>query len=377
MKLNVKKYLALLLAVTITAACVQGNSRAVLEGVYFSAANDQLLDLNADSIPFWSNGELYISSQFFQNTDLNVLFVYSQSMNLAMLHNKTENLKFDLTKSTVYDNDGKNYAGYAIKKSGQIFFPINLVCSFFGLSWSITQTSTIPLLRITNGQEVLSNTAFIDAASSMMATRYAAYEKQVEAIPPQQEVTTPPSPPPIHATDGQKVHLIFKSYSPETTREILQFMDKDCYATFLLTVEQMSDGDLLRQLVGTGHSVVISIQSATEESIREELLKARELMWNAACAPLHLVWYDGKLDITQLLSELGFVSISANFTPKGTPLTSSKAALTLFKKIGQYQEDISVFLGYDNDCLGGIRELIDQLQKAEYILSSCRLTMKQ
>lgn len=369
-----KRTCALLLALLIAVTCVQGNSEAVLDGVYFSAANDQLLDLSEETMPFWSNGELYISSQFFQDTDLGIMYVYSPSMNLAVLHNRTTNLKFDLANSTVYDNDNKFYSGHAIKQSGQFFFPINLVCSYFGLKWSLTHTSTVPLLRVTNNQAILSDTAFIDAASSMMLVRYAAYKKAIQNTHPQQNTPQPPSPPPIHAADGQKVHLILKSQSSETTREILTLMETNCFATFLLTVDQMSDGDLLRQLIGTGHSVVVQVQGNTEKMIREELLHARELMWNNAHAPLHLVWYEGKLDISQLLDETGFLSVSAELSPKGLQLKSSKAALTLFNKIGQSQEDITVFLGYDRDCLDGISTLLDHLQEAQFHLSSWRLT---
>lgn len=378
MKLKKKRLCALLLSLLISLTCLQSNTNAVLDGVYFTAANDQLLDLTAETMPFWSNGELYISSQFFQSTDLGVMFVYSSSLNLAVLHNKTTNLKFDLTNATVYDNNNKYYSGQAITQSGQFFFPISLVCNYFGLRWSIIQTSTAPLLRITNSQVILGDAAFVDAASSMMLSRYNAYKKQLQQNQRLPEIITPtpqpPSPPPIHAASGQKVYLLLKSQSGEATRETLKLMDDQCYATFLLTVDQMSDGDLLRQLIGTGHSVAVHIQSETEDEIREKLRAARELMWNAACAPLHLVWYEGKLDISQILEEYGFASVSADFTAKNASLKSSKTALTLFNKIGQYRKDVSVYLGYDGDCLNGIHALIGHLQEAHFRLSAWRLT---
>ena len=121
--------------------------------------------------------------------------------------------------------------------------------------------------------------------------------------------------------------------------------------------------------------MAVHIQSETEDEIRDELRAARDLMWNAACAPLHLVWYEGNLDISQILEEYGFASVSADFTAKSSSLKSSKAALTLFNQIGQYREDVAVFLGYDGDCLNGIRALIGHLQEAQFHSSAWRLTI--
>ena len=46
--------------------------RAVLSEVYFTAVNEQLLDLNSETMPFLYGGVWYVSSRLFEGTDLGV-----------------------------------------------------------------------------------------------------------------------------------------------------------------------------------------------------------------------------------------------------------------------------------------------------------------
>ena len=389
MKRWIKKCTAFLLACLITVSLFHDKGRSILEGVYLSAANDQLLELTEDTMPFYSGGQLYISNHFFMGTDLGVHYVRNRSMGLALLYTNKTDLRFDLVNLTIYDKDGKNYSGRAIEKNGIVFFPIDLVCQFFGLTYSVTATSTAPLVRVTSATAILSDRRFIDAATSQMTARYEAYEKKytestqnsepskppvVEPLNP--PVVEPPNPPVIQAQSGQMVFLILSGTSRE---EIQAAMDRmgDSKATFLLTVQQMEDGDMVRSLLGRGHGLALRIQSETEDEILNELNRARTLVWNASMTLLQLVWYEGDFDISGLLAGQGCIALKAEIDRRDIPVRSAKRAEALLSVIGRYREDVSVYLGTDAECKDGLKHLVSILEKAKYHLSFWRLTAYQ
>ena len=372
MKRWIRKSVALVLALMMTVSIVCHEGSGVLEGVYFTAANDQLLDLTADTMPFYSGGQLYIASSFFVGTDLEVRYVRNRSMGLAMLYTTKTDLRFDLVNSTVYDKNGTTYSGRAIEKNGTIFFPVDLVCQVFGLVYTISPTATVPLIRVKNSSVMLSDRRFIDAAMTQMAQRYAAYEKSLEQNNPVED-PVPPSPPPIQAAEGQKVYLILSSGSPEETCAAMDRLG-DSKATFLLTVQQMENGDLVRQILGRGHGLALQIRSTTEEEILGELQRGRELVWNASLTLLQLVWYEGSTDIAPLLSQQGCVRVTAEIDRREQPVRSQKRASALLTMVGQYREDVSVFLGVDADNKDGLGYLLTDLQEAQYRLCAWRLT---
>ena len=135
--------LAVLLALTL----VPNRGRAALEGVYFTAANEQLLDLTSETMPFYSGGVLYVSSKVFEGTDLGVTFVYNSTTKMAMLYTARTDLRFDLANQTTTDKNGNRYQAYALERNGYVFLPIGTVCGFFGLMWTINETGIAPLIR--------------------------------------------------------------------------------------------------------------------------------------------------------------------------------------------------------------------------------------
>ena len=245
-----------------------------------------------------------------------------------MLYTTKKDLRFELMTGRTYDKDGEEYDGSAVEKNGHVFFPLDLVCRHFGLSWSLSDTAYAPLVRIKSDSAKLSDRSFIDAASLMLASRYAAYEKLVNSTQPPEEDQNGNTgedaddnknnnkddnkgnepqkdpvedPPPIQALDGQRTYLILNGQSAESVWEAMELLG-DSPATFLLTVQQMEDGDLIRAVLGSGHAIALLVQSGAADEVGEELLRARELVWNASCSLLQFVWCEGDDVPTQLWS---------------------------------------------------------------------------
>lgn len=346
---------------------------AVLSGVYFTAVNEQLLELNSETMPFLYGGVWYVSSRVFEGTDLGVNYARNYNANQAMLYTAKIDLRFDLDAQTITDKNGNTYAGCAIDRGGVIFFPLPLVCSRFGLRWSITDTETVPLIRVKSASAVLTDREFIDAAIQMRS-RYSEYERAVtaaESSPPPGTVTPPEDDPPL-AAEGQKVYLLIDSQSPEDTLALLDGLGQR-QATFLLTAEEMESADLIRALVAGGHGVALEVHGETAEEIDWEIARARDLMWQSACAWLELVWRPDQEDTDALLAQLGCVQVRSELTASGGLSRASQAA-ALMRSIGRYREDVAVYLGGDGGGMPGLSALLEDLETGGYHVSAWRLT---
>lgn len=366
MKKRMRRVCSLLLAVALVLCMAPATGRAALSGVYFTAANDLLLDLTSDTMPFWSGNTLYVSSRLFEHTDLDVMYVKNSSMGLAMLYTTKTDLRFDLRRNNAYDRDGNTYKGRAITKGGVVFFPVDLVCRYFGLTWTYTETETAPLIRVKNSGAILDDKNFIDAATRRMNDQYASYEKWWRESGGQSG-----SWPTVQAAEGQKIHLIIETRSAEDTMKLLQNMGTS-QATFLLTTEQMGDGNLLRALVGQGHAVALLVTAEDAENAEQEIRLARELLWKNTCSWLNLVWYSGEADLSALAEELGCFPVTAELDRSSTGLTSTTRVRNLLTAISRYRSDLPIFLGADSSCGEHLPLLLEGLNSGEYRVCAWR-----
>lgn len=379
MKLH-QRLTALLMALALLLLLPPTPGRAAGTGIYFTAVNDQLLDLSYDTMPFYSNEVLYVSSRLFEGGELGLSYGRNVNLGLATLYMQGSDLdlRFDIAGQTAYDKQYNVYNGYAIEKGGIVFFPLNLVCRYFGLSWSYNETDTIPLIRVKSSAVILSDFRFLNAAKTLMQTRYddfvrvtppaprpgtTATAPEQSDPPPEQPPEQPPDQAAVQAAEGQKIYLIFDG---PTAPDILPALG-DTKATFLLTAEDMTDGDLVRSLVARGHAVALRIQGGTLEEAEAELQEGRAALWRAACLWLELVWYDGGTDFSSLEDSQGLVRVRS--LAGGSGMSPSE----LLRSIGQHREDIGVYWGSISrpDALS---ELLDLLTEARYQMSAWRLT---
>ncbi len=364
MKNRLRRFAALALALLLLACLTGVPVRASADGVYFTAANDQLMELTADTMPFYSNDVLYVSSRLFEGGELGVSYARHTSLGLATLYSSSLDLRFDLAGQVAYDKQNNLYPGYAIERGGVVFFPLNMVCRYFGLTWTQTATDTAPLIRVKSGSVVLSDADFIYAATRLMSARYSDYERAQGGRP-----VTPPGPndpavtdPPIQAAEGQKVYLLFDGGA---ARDLLPALD-GVQATFLLTEEDLSDGDLLRALAAGGHAPVLRLAGDTEEATAAALRRGREALGQAPCLPLELVWYDGGEALEALFADEGCVRVRAD-------LEQSGGAAGTLRAIGRHREDVAVYLG-GSGSLELLPDLLRGLEEGRYRISAWRLT---
>ncbi len=221
--------------------------------VYFTAGNNRLLDLNSASMPFVSDDVYYLPHTIFQNTGLGIYFSRSVANQTASLYTSGITLTFDLEHGLCYDSQGTEYPYRAVVKGDYVFFPLTLLTVYFGLSYSIIPTDYAPIIRIKGGT-YLSDRIFLDAAGSMLSTRYTQYQKSLT----EQNTDTPAQPGTSEDIPGKYALCpVIRVSDSDSLSASLDLLDAYGWTgLFLFRPSQLdSYHDLLRRICAGGHSV--------------------------------------------------------------------------------------------------------------------------
>ena len=253
--------------------------------LYFTAINERIEYLTSDTMPFWSGGILYVPYTLFDKnlnstqTDLGITVSYnSRTKTSVTLYNlRQQMLTFDLVSGNCRDElSGEIFSYRAVMRNGKPYLPLEMVCSFFGLSWSYSTLPDIPqgyLVRIMTAEVVLDDDTFIDAAGYLLDRRLQAYTQSLSPG----ETTTPSTAVPGGETGKEEevtptnipTYLAVRCEQEKSILSILNTLDTaGYYGLFFLTPELLqSQGDLVRRMLGTGHSVgILALGENTEET---------------------------------------------------------------------------------------------------------------
>lgn len=249
--------------------------------LYFTAIDDSIPPLTSDTMPFWSGGTIYVPYTVFDakqngvNVSLGLYANYNQNAGTVTLFNLRQVLVFDFNSRNCRDDmTGTVYAYRAIMRSGRPYLPLNMVCSFFGMEYSYNQLPSISqgyLVRIKSADAVLDDALFIERARDLLQNRLREYTQSLSTA----ETTDPgtvirPNTPPEVEGSNTATYLAFRCEGGENLPGILDAMDRaGQYALFFLTPETIeAEGDLVRRILGSGHSVGILAETG-EEAVLE------------------------------------------------------------------------------------------------------------
>jgi len=264
-----RKIIAVMLVILFLAPFVQ-TATADNSGLCFTATNDLLLDLG--SMTAFVGGISYVPAKVFST--YGVYFNYFDSDTTATLYNSSKNIYFDLSSGNSYDSFDNQYSVSATFKNGQVYVPVSWVCQYFGLYYSyISGDGYGDIIRIKNGGEVLTDSQFLNAASSLMHTRYNEYFGTTSPT------TSTPSEP---VTSGKESEVASASLSfiGLPSEKLLDSLDdyaaKVCF--FVTANEVASSPDVIRRIYGSGHSIGIYCSSSPEQ----ECILTADLIFEAA-----------------------------------------------------------------------------------------------
>ena len=358
---------ALVCALVMALAIVPQETGAVLSGVYFTAVNDELLELRGYTMPFWSGGHLYVSNAIFTGiygSALGIRYARNAIQETAVVFSTRQALTFDLEAGTAQDSSGNPFSARAIQRGEYTFFPIDQIASYFGVSYSYLRTDTVPLVRIKSSAAALTDDLFLDAASNMMASRYAAYERSVTAG----EDPAEEDPPQVYT--GKRVYLILDFSSVEEVTRILDVLEaQGSQAAIVMTPGDMEENhDLLRRLVGMGHAV--AIRAEREEQVR----RGNEILWTAARAVTRLVLAENGAG--DALSQAGYQVLSWTIDAREQPLSGVTGASDLYSRLTALsRRDVSIYLGAAGENTEGMENFLSRLDRGDSRCLAYRTTL--
>ena len=244
--------------------------------VCFLAVNDTLLDLS--NMPYTQGGTTYVPYWIFKN--FRIYYSFFSGNSTATLYTSERQLYFNMADGKTYDGSDNPYSISAVYRGGVVYVPVGFVCAFFGIRWSPIQGNEYgDIVRIRDGSEVLSDSQFLSAAASLMQSRYTAYVNASSG----QTGSNPPTPSggngehPEIDKSNTAVSLSFQGMpTPGMLDTLASFHVSACF--FVTPQEIRSFPDMLRQLLGGGHSVGVLCGEDPEGDCRE----ASALLFEAA-----------------------------------------------------------------------------------------------
>ena len=359
-----KRLASLLLALLMLASLAPPRAGAA-GSVCFTAVNDTLLPLSDDTMPVFIGGTLYVASAAFDGTDLGIYFSRSRDKTTAVLYKQRKALTFDIARGTVDANDGRYLLGAAVTRGDVVFFTLDTVCEYFGLTYSYTSISYGHLLRIKNSSAVLSDAAFIDAADAPMAQRYARYFQPEPDEPGQTVEPDPPSETTPPQDKAQRtVYFAFEAADAPAAERALSRLGGGRAACVFAAEGLDGAGDLLRRLAAGAGSAALRVDaSAGAESALAQIEAGNRALWSAASMKTRLVRLDGASEETlRLVSEAGYCPIvfALDFSDGTAPV--SRMSTRILAAADQNGGSCCVFLGTEEISLTALGALLVSLR---------------
>ena len=297
-----KRLLATLLCIVLVLLTAPPRPAAA-EGTMNFIAIDELMPMELTNCVAVSGGTIYVPGFLFANYSLGISYSYFSSAASAYFYAGDKQLFFELDTGRTYDGDDNSYAGTAFAQNGTVYVPLYLIQGFFGgFDYSyLTGGEYGNILRITTAAAILSDMEFLRAARSTMRIYYDIYNRTSaaenywpeETPTPAPAVTPAPGPAaptqteqpeatpagtaaPAHA--GERLTLGLAGMP--TDRVLTELARSGIRTCFFLTAEDVrSDPDMVRRLVGEGHSAGVRCAGP---DLRASLEETGKLLFEAA-----------------------------------------------------------------------------------------------
>lgn len=340
------------------------------ESIYFTAVNENVCPLNDETMPFWSGGNLYVPSTVLYAYDLGLSYVRDTSAQTAILYNTRKVLEFDLANGGANNKLGTYYSATAISRRGYIYFPVSFVCSYFSLNYSVVDTAWAPLVRLRSDSAVLSDSQFVDAATSLLASRYRTYEQSKKnagtatpAAPARPDTTHSDPVKPAEEESGSKaaarVLLAVRAGSDETVAAMLNTLDRYGYkATFFFSPNMLAGrDDLLRRIVSSGHRIGL-IQTGEGDELRG----ANEQLRRSTGTVTRMVLSSRK----EAVQAAGYTVYTPTLPAENLGSTASGRASRVMERIGKSKGTVKLLLGGDDTTASALNTICAELHSGQH-----------
>ena len=305
------------------------SAAAAADKVYFMAVNETVLDLSDDTMPRVVSGVLYVPYTLFDpNTagaGLGVFSSYNRTTGKVVIYSRSTSLTFDLNTDTS-TAQGVVYREKAIIRNSMVFVPVDAVCQYFGLEWSLLTVEYGYVVRVKSSAAVLDDRGFTEAAYFAVRSRYSSYiqsKTPVESPSAPPEETVPSQP--AEGSDGgdmegARVYLAFRMEDGGGLDELLGRMEQyGVYGVFFCRPEQMKNrDDDIRTLTAAGHRIGLLLDADTLDGQREQAALGQELL-------AHIARTETAVCLSENLSDADRVTLSQELSLWDTTLDATSA----------------------------------------------------
>ena len=360
-----KRAAALCCALLMLAQLFAPPARAAVP-VYFTAVNETVLELSDATMPFWRDGNLYVSTALFSTRELGIYYSWNSVKQTVVLSAGNRALIFNLAEGTVMDGSGEAHWPPAVQKGSGVFLPVSMAARFFGLTYTNTPVSNGYLIRVCSDDSVLADAAFIDAASFQLSSRYSQYLKAKEPV--NSGGSSEPQTQPETAVSGQSIELCFQVTNAASAESVLNILSSSgANATFYFSREQiLTSGDLLRRMIADGCAVGLTADaSARRDPVVRQLRSANEALCAQTGGKTRLCRIENSTKAAvSAAEEAGYCCLSADLDRSGSGLSGSGGAEALLRKIAARKGTVSVLLA-ENVGTAGLRVLLSAAGEAD------------
>lgn len=368
-------------AVLVLGPALMSTARADTVEIYQVAENDVLVELPVSAMPAWIGGVLYVPCTVFDpsvtRVSLGVSYGQVRGENGAnlMLYSLSATLTFDLNAGTCVDRAGEPQDMRAVSRNGQTFVPLKAVCNYFDLRYSYIPTNYGTLIRITNGQEWLSNSDFIQYGERGLRDCYNNYMKQLNPSTPQPSAQATPTPTNTQTTVEEPtrstltVYLSVLCSGSGGLDTILDELDRQgIRVLFLFRPEDLAgQEEQLRRIVGSGHTVGLSVSGGTQAEVKEELKTGSALLEQMARIKPHIVYLEtAGQDVTTALEKDGWAVWTPQVDQTGDARTASTRTNALMSALDSRKVSVRVMLDDSTVSADVISRLLPQMEREDY-----------
>lgn len=300
-----RRMISLILAVLLAAVLLILPTLAQ-DGIYFTAINNTILELNDKTMPVKHKGVYYVPSSVFNSTELKTYSIYFKNRQMVMLSDLDRTLYFDMGAGSCYDENDETFPYVAIYHNDTAYLPALFTADYFGIEYDYLISDYAPVIRLTKG-EVLSNDLFLVGAAAIMSSRLNQYlsehatptptetaeptEQPVETplpteppiptiqptVTPQPSITPQPTASPRPVRSNVEVYIAVLGLGNDSAA-IAEMMLKRAYVPcFFLSCEEIrTQADTVRKLQGVGCGIGILIDQDPSQEYEEASILLRE-----------------------------------------------------------------------------------------------------
>ena len=366
MKKMLRYALSLLCAAALSLSLLVLPSSASSD-LFFLSVNDTLAEQSTQTTPVQYNGWIYVpvTALIRSVTGVNFGLYYGLTNNgddLVVYNLSGKTMTFNIPSGTAVTASGETpVPGKILYQNGTYYVPAYAVCRYFGLSSSFYTTEYGPLLRIKDGNAVLSDSLFLSAAASLMRSQINSQNQSQSPnggggnssgnpSTPSVDPNTPVAPEVPEDGEPAPTFSLFLGVRADADQDITATLDAisgvgASSVVFFLAEDVGQCADQIRQAAGRGHKVgLIPAGDTSEQRLESVKTGSRQL----AAILRQETWF--VLGEDQVLSEAGYLCWNPSLT-----LTNIRDATATYNTlVDAGQEETGLRLLVNSQKAGGV-----------------------